>query len=77
MNWREMAACRFEDPELFFPVSDDGLSLLQVERARRVCDRCPVLRECRGWALRYGETDGVWGGLTPGQRRALAQAHRI
>ncbi|MEU2281475.1 WhiB family transcriptional regulator [Streptomyces sp. NPDC013178] len=72
MNWREMAACRFEDPELFFPVSEDGSSLLQVEQAKRVCRRCPVLRECRRWALRHGETDGVWGGLTARQRRALS-----
>lgn len=72
MNWHERAACRSEDPELFFPVSDDGSSLLQIERARRICHRCPVLRECRGWALRNGERDGVWGGLTPRQRREMS-----
>ncbi|WNM32039.1 WhiB family transcriptional regulator [Streptomyces sp. Li-HN-5-11] len=74
MSWREMAACRFEDPELFFPVSYDGSSLLQVEQARQICRRCPVLHECRRWALRVGETDGVWGGLTPPQRRALSHS---
>ncbi|MFI6039474.1 WhiB family transcriptional regulator [Streptomyces sp. NPDC051315] len=79
MNWRELAACRSEDPELFFPVTEDGASLPQIERARQVCRRCPVLHECRAWALRCGETDGVWGGLTARQRRALsgrADSHR-
>jgi hypothetical protein len=31
-----MAACRFEDPELFFLVSDDGSSLLQGERTKQI-----------------------------------------
>lgn len=74
MNWRESAACRFEDPELFFPVTEDGASLPQIERARRICHRCPVEQECRAWALRRGEADGVWGGLTARQRKSLSPA---
>ncbi|MGW2635686.1 WhiB family transcriptional regulator [Streptomyces sp. NPDC001348] len=74
MNWRKWAACRFEDPELFFPVSEGGASLIQIEQARSICRRCPVLHECRAWALRNGEYEGVWGGLTAGQRRALSPA---
>ncbi|GAA1013526.1 transcription factor WhiB [Streptomyces sp. F-3] len=69
-NWRERGACRFEDPELFFPVGEGGLSLLQIEQARAVCRRCPVLHECRAWALRNREYDGVWGGMTAQERRA-------
>ncbi|MEU0255338.1 WhiB family transcriptional regulator [Streptomyces sp. NPDC006184] len=71
MNWRAWAACRGEDPELFFPISEDGASLAQIEKARRICFRCAVVRECRAWALRHREDDGVWGGLTARQRRAL------
>lgn len=71
MNWRERGACRFEDPELFFPPGESGLSLLQTERARAVCHRCPVLLECRAWALRNREYDGVWGGMTARERRAV------
>ncbi len=71
MNWRERGACRFEDPELFFPLGESGLSLRQAEQARAVCHRCPVLRECRSWALRNREYDGVWGGMTARERRAV------
>ncbi|MGW5407240.1 WhiB family transcriptional regulator [Streptomyces spiralis] len=35
-----------------------------------MCRRCPVLRECRAFALRNSEYDGVWGGMTAGERRA-------
>ncbi|MFI7504049.1 WhiB family transcriptional regulator [Streptomyces sp. NPDC049687] len=70
-NWREAAACRFEDPELFFPLGEDGPSLRQIEQARAVCHRCPVMRACGAWALRHGESDGVWGAMTAGERRSL------
>ncbi|MFD9112131.1 WhiB family transcriptional regulator [Streptomyces bottropensis] len=71
MNWRDSAACRFEDPELFFPIGEDGLSRGQIEQARAVCNRCPVMTACGSWALRSGEHEGVWGAMTPGERRAL------
>jgi WhiB family redox-sensing transcriptional regulator len=70
-HWRERAACRSEDPELFFPLGEVGLSRTQIERARAVCHRCPVMTACGSWALRNGESDGVWGGMTAAERRAL------
>lgn len=73
MNWRERGACRFEDPELFFPLGEGILSLRQIQQARAVCERCPVMRECRGFALRHSEYDGVWGGMTAGERRAAVR----
>lgn len=72
-NWRERGACRFEDPELFFPLGESGPSVRQIEQARAVCHRCPVLGECRAWALRNSEYDGVWGGMTAGERRAAVR----
>jgi WhiB family redox-sensing transcriptional regulator len=72
VNWLDLAACRFEDPELFFPLTEDGASLPQIERARKICHGCPVVHECRTSAFRRGESDGVWGGLTAGQRKALS-----
>ncbi|MFJ1969672.1 WhiB family transcriptional regulator [Streptomyces sp. NPDC087903] len=70
-HWRELAACRSEDPELFFPLGEVGLSRTQIERARAVCHRCPVMTACGSWALRNGEGHGVWGGMTAAERRAL------
>ncbi|MFF3504579.1 WhiB family transcriptional regulator [Streptomyces sp. NPDC003247] len=69
MNWREAAACRSEDPELFFPVGEEGPARRQIEQARAVCRRCPVRVPCASWALRNAERDGVWGAMTAGERR--------
>lgn len=72
-HWTDRAACRAEgtDPELFFPVSYSGPALWQVAAAKAVCARCPVAADCLSWALRAGETDGIWGGTTPEERRAI------
>jgi WhiB family redox-sensing transcriptional regulator len=70
MDWRHKAECRKEDPELFFPVGTSGPALAQIVKAKAVCRRCPVSQECLAWALASGQ-DGIWGGLTEDERRAL------
>src|SRR5690606_12488566 len=70
-DWRHHAACRDEDPELFFPIGTSGPALLQVEQAKAVCRRCPVSAECLTWALDRPEEYGIWGGLTEGERGEL------
>lgn len=75
-DWRGAAACRSEDPELFFPRGATGEHLVQAERAKRVCERCPVRLRCLEDALAHRAQDGVWGGLDQGERRALAAQHR-
>ncbi|MGW7257528.1 WhiB family transcriptional regulator [Streptomyces sp. NPDC054834] len=70
-NWRDHAACRHEDPDLFFPVGTTGPALLQERQAKAVCGRCPVRDQCLDWAMDTGQTLGVWGGTTEGERRAL------
>lgn len=66
IGWLRKGACRSSDPDLFFPLAP---SPLQEARAKAVCARCPVVNECRAYALREGETEGIWGGLTPQERR--------
>lgn len=73
-DWRERAACRHEDPELFFPVGTTGPALDQIERAKAICRRCPVMEQCLATALADGEDAGIWGGLTPDERRRLRRA---
>ena len=46
MDWRHRAACRDEDPELFFPIGNTGPALVQIEEAKAVCRRCPVIEPC-------------------------------
>ena len=66
-----------EDPELFFPVGNGGLALLQAQEAKAVCRRCPVMERCLQWALDSNQ-DGVWGGTDEDERRRLKRrvAHR-
>ena len=71
MDWRHRAACRDEDPELFFPIGTPGPALLQIEEAKAVCRRCDVREQCLQWALETGQDAGVWGGLSEDERRAL------
>jgi WhiB family redox-sensing transcriptional regulator len=61
-NWRDHAACRSEDPDLFFPVGTSGPALRQLAEAQAVCAHCPVAAACLQWAMTTKQADGVWGG---------------
>ncbi|MCX4706398.1 WhiB family transcriptional regulator [Streptomyces sp. NBC_01373] len=73
MDWRDMASCRDGDPDLFFPIgnSSSAPSLIQVDRAKAVCRRCPVRDKCLNWAIKADPVEGIWGGTTESERRAL------
>lgn len=64
--WAALGACRDADPDLFFPGPDGDPG-----EAVRICRGCPVLEECREWALETRVAFGVWGGLTERDRRRL------
>ena len=72
LPWQSRGVCGEEDPELFFPIGNTGPALLQIEEAKAVCRRCPVMNECLQWALngRLAEF-GVWGGLSEDERAAM------
>jgi WhiB family transcriptional regulator, redox-sensing transcriptional regulator len=76
-HWREQAACRRADPELFFPVSASGPSLDQVARAKAVCAGCRVKRQCLSFALRTRQEHGVWAGMSEQELRERARAVRL
>lgn len=71
MTWRNRAACLHEDPELFFPIGNTGLALLQIEEAKAVCRGCEVVETCLQLAIESGKDAGVFGGLSDDERRAL------
>jgi WhiB family transcriptional regulator, redox-sensing transcriptional regulator len=75
-DWRERAACRDEDPELFFPLSDQGPGARQADEAKAVCARCPVRERCLEYALDNGLDHGIFGGLTETERRGLRRRSR-
>jgi WhiB family redox-sensing transcriptional regulator len=70
------AACRDQDPELFFPLGDGKFSKDQVARAKAICARCALVEQCRDWALESGIAEGVWGGYTEQERRSLRRLTR-
>ncbi|MET9427395.1 MULTISPECIES: WhiB family transcriptional regulator [unclassified Streptomyces] len=75
-NWRTAAACRHEDPDLFFPIGTSGPAMLQTQAAKSVCHGCPVREPCLQWAMDNGQESGVWGGLSEDERRALKRRSR-
>ena len=72
VDWRELAACKdTDDPELFFPVGNTGPALVQIEKAKTVCNACSVREKCLSWAMVHNQDSGVWGGLSEAERRSI------
>lgn len=70
-SWRDRAACRDSDPDLFFPTATRGPAYeAQVAAAKALCAGCPVRAMCLAVAL-DGLPVGIAGGLTDTERRAL------
>ncbi|MGD0440853.1 MAG: WhiB family transcriptional regulator [Acidimicrobiales bacterium] len=70
-SWRQRAACRGVDPDIFYPVSDED-----AEEAKAVCASCTVRQACLEYSLAAREREGVWGGLTERERRRIVRQHR-
>ena len=59
---------------MFFPppVTERKREKLAREaKAKQICFSCPVLSDCRDYAISIREPHGVWGGLSEKERRAL------
>lgn len=72
--WRDRAACRGSDPELFFPVGASGVALDEIEAAKALCGSCVVKAECLQFALERNQEAGIWGGTSEDERRRLRRA---
>lgn len=72
-DWVDRAACARPGapPMVVYPNS----SLQAIDARRRMCQRCPVLAECRSWALTAPDpaTGHMAGAMTPDER---AQARK-
>ncbi|HSX34397.1 MAG TPA: WhiB family transcriptional regulator [Candidatus Saccharimonadales bacterium] len=86
-DWTNDAACRGQDPDLFYPEGIGEAAVAQAQAAQRICNGCVVELACLKTALtervkKFGVSGGVWWdrkhrpGLTPDKRRA-ALAVRI
>ena len=69
-EWQLHAKCRSTDPALFFPETGVRGNRLRAheERAKEVCRACPVLRNCRHYAMTVSEPYGIWGAMTSRER---------
>lgn len=92
MDWTEQAECQTYPKEIFFPeiVDDSGQEWFDdgtiweafgdtsdyYEEAKSVCDVCPVRAQCLDHALINKERYGMWGGLTPIERRRIERKER-
>lgn len=66
-SWVLQAACRYMNPEVFFPekVDEEG-------PAREICAGCPVIETCLKDALdQPGDVEGIWGGTNKRQRKRI------
>jgi hypothetical protein len=67
-SWKDEAACKsalFDNNEDFFDTSEPALKLL----AKKYCYGCPVQGHCLYTSLVTNEVYGLWGALTPKQRK--------
>lgn len=74
-DWRQRANCSdLKDPDQMYP---HPLSPPAITAAKRICAACPVARQCLDEANRLGDYEGVQGGLTGEERKALARPKPI
>lgn len=71
----------YEDPscsqvsmELFYP--ERGEDRILIGQVKSICQRCPHLSECGEWGI-INEGHGIWGGLTPDDRRLIRKKRGI
>ena len=65
-NWMDEAACKGRTDEMF-PRSHKDISY--IAPARAICDSCPVIVQCKAYALQFPAADmqGVWAKMTSRQ----------
>jgi WhiB family transcriptional regulator, redox-sensing transcriptional regulator len=67
VHWQLRGLCREHDPRLWTPDPPGVDDKSKV--AKSIClTPCPVLDQCRTWALEHKERYGVWGGMTESDR---------
>jgi WhiB family redox-sensing transcriptional regulator len=70
-EWRDLAACRNTEANMFFPIGATGTAIDQIEAAKRVCSQCDVVATCLEFALSTNQESGVWGGTSEEERRKV------
>jgi WhiB family transcriptional regulator, redox-sensing transcriptional regulator len=70
-EWKDEPACTGLDTEIFFPLENHPDA---IERAEKICRKCPVSAQCLEYARKENIGYGIWGGWTPSERRSGKRA---
>ena len=65
-TWMDFAACHGADPDIFFAETNWHAN---HEKARSYCRKCTVYKNCMKFAMDNDIEHGIWGGLSPSQRK--------
>lgn len=78
VSWHDQASCRDADPELFYTPDTHDMAryFSQKQEAIAICEQCPVMEQCREYAIEAGEQLGIWGGTTPRDREKIRKGRR-
>ena len=73
LPWKQKAQCwgKTTSPstDYWYPDDDDPNRIHNIKIAKSYCKLCPVMSECLDYALSNDEEYGIWGGMTPRERR--------
>ncbi|WP_406501528.1 WhiB family transcriptional regulator [Streptomyces sp. NBC_01590] len=76
VHWDRRAACRREDPRIFFPEGSASDVIASTDLAKSICRNCLVSGRCQIDALKRAEPYGVWGGLDEDERSVILRRAR-
>jgi len=83
VKFSQKGACSNDefDPDWWFPQEKAGKSnwsrTPDANKARAICAHCPILEECREYALQYEGIYGIWGGWDWHEMRAERKRRNI
>lgn len=74
-SWRDSAECATIAPDMWFP--ENGRRATAAD-AKKVCAGCDVREQCLEYAINTPSIqDGIWGGLTPREIRAIRKERNL
>lgn len=77
MDWLPKASCKGLHSDIFFPPVEATNQNTYYRVGKLVCQTCPVWKECLDHSRTSNngreETWGLWGGLTPQERRGTSR----
>ena len=72
LEWKNHGICAQADPEAFFPEKGEpSLPAKRICNGHKDTPPCPVLLICRQYAIDRPEEQGVWGGTSYKERKAM------